>query len=1248
MVNLAFEAINQGVGALAEAAGGRILILDGAMGTQIQALSLGEEHFRGDRFGACECHLQGNNDLLTLTQPQAIEDIHLAYAMAGADILETNTFSSTSISQTDYGMQAFVYELNRDGARLAHRAAVKAQRIDGRPRFVAGALGPTNRTASISPDVNNPGYRAVSFDELKTAYGEQLAGLLDGGANLILIETIFDTLNAKAAIFACEEIFAQRNLRLPVMISGTITDLSGRTLSGQTPTAFWHSVRHARPFTIGLNCALGASAMRAHLAEISDIADTLVCAYPNAGLPNEFGLYDESPEYMAAQIGGFARDGLVNIVGGCCGSTPEHISAIAEAVRGVAPRAVPKIAPLMRLSGLEPFTFAAEIPFVNIGERTNVTGSARFRKLITAGDYAGGLAVARDQVANGAQILDVNMDEGLIDSERAMVEFLNLIAAEPDIARVPLMIDSSKFSVIEAGLKCVQGKPLVNSISMKEGEEAFLRQARLVRAYGAAVVVMAFDEQGQADTFERKVSICARAYKLLTEQAGFPPEDIVFDPNVFAIATGIEEHNGYGVAFIEATRQIRQTLPHAHISGGVSNLSFSFRGNEPVREAMHAVFLYHAIQAGMDVGIVNAGQLAVYESIDPELREACEDVVLNRRDDATEHLLTLAERYRGGAGKEAKAQDLTWRAWPVDKRIAHALVNGLTDYIDVDTEEARLAAERPLHVIEGPLMAGMNVVGDLFGAGKMFLPQVVKSARVMKQAVALLLPYMEAEKIANGGEGRQSAGKILMATVKGDVHDIGKNIVGIVLACNNYEIIDLGVMTPAAKILQVAREREVDIIGLSGLITPSLDEMAHVAAEMEREGFDIPLLIGGATTSRVHTAVKIHPRYARGQTIYVNDASRAVGVVSSLLSPKAKAPYVEAVRAEYRKVADAHARGEADKLRLPLAKARANAHKSDWVAYEPPVPNFIGTRLFENYDLAELARHIDWTPFFQTWELKGRYPAILEDEKQGAAARALFEDAQAMLKKIIAERWFAPKAVIGFWPAGAEGDDIRLFTDETRAKGLATFFTLRQQLSKRDGRPNVALSDFVAPIDSGKRDYIGAFVVTAGVEEEAIAARFAKANDDYSSILVKALADRFAEAFAEAMHARVRREFWAYAPDETFAPDELHGEPYRGIRPAPGYPAQPDHTEKATLFALLDAEAKIGVRLTESFAMWPGSSVSGLYLAHPDAYYFGVAKVERDQVEDYAARKAMPAREVERWLGPILNYTPAPFAEAAE
>jgi 5-methyltetrahydrofolate--homocysteine methyltransferase len=1233
--------------ALSAAARERILILDGAMGTQIQDLKLEEGHFRGERFVGCDCHLKGNNDLLTLTQPQAIEDIHFAYAMAGADILETNTFSSTRIAQADYGMQDVVYELNRDGARLARRAALKAERIDGKRRFVAGALGPTNRTASISPDVNNPGFRAVTFDELREAYAEQIAGLIEGGADLILIETIFDTLNAKAAVFACEEIFAARGLRLPLMVSGTITDRSGRTLSGQTPTAFWHSLRHARPFTIGLNCALGASAMREHLEEISGVAETFVCAYPNAGLPNEFGLYDESPEEMAAQIRDFARDGLVNVVGGCCGSTPEHIRAIAEAVRDVEPRAIPQPAPLMRLSGLEPLTLTKDIPFVNVGERTNVTGSAKFRKLITAGDYAGALAVARDQVANGAQIIDVNMDEGLIDSQRAMVEFLNLVAAEPDIARVPVMIDSSKFRVIEAGLKCVQGKPLVNSISMKEGEEAFLRQARLVRAYGAAVVVMAFDEKGQADTLERKVAICTRAYKLLTEQAGFPPEDIVFDPNVFAITTGIEEHNGYGVAFIEAARQIRATLPHVHISGGVSNLSFSFRGNEPVREAMHAVFLYHAIQAGMDMGIVNAGQLAVYETIDAELRETCEDAVLDRRADATERLLALAERYRGGPGREAKAQDLSWREWAVDKRIAHALVNGVTDFIDIDTEEARLAAARPLHVIEGPLMAGMNIVGDLFGAGKMFLPQVVKSARVMKQAVALLLPYMEAEKKANGGEGRQSAGKILMATVKGDVHDIGKNIVGVVLACNNYEIIDLGVMTPASKILAVARDENVDIIGLSGLITPSLDEMAHVAAEMEREGFDIPLLIGGATTSRVHTAVKIHPKYAKGQTVYVNDASRAVGVVGALMSPEAKVSYIESVRAEYRKVADAHARGEAEKARMPLEKARANAMKIDWAAYRPVKPGLLGVRVFENWDLADLARYIDWTPFFQTWELKGRYPAILDDAKQGAAARQLFDDAQAMLKRIVAEKWFAPKAVVGLWPAGSVGDDIRLFTDETRRSRLATLFTLRQQLGKRDGRPNVALADFVAPIDSGRPDYLGAFVVTAGVEEDAIAKRFERANDDYSAILVKALADRLAEAFAEAMHAHVRRDLWGYARDEAFAPEELVGEPYHGIRPAPGYPAQPDHTEKATIFRLLDAEARIGVKLTESFAMWPGASVSGLYLSHPEAHYFGVAKVERDQVEDYSARKGMTIAEVERWLAPILNYAPAP-AEAAE
>jgi 5-methyltetrahydrofolate--homocysteine methyltransferase len=1232
--------------ALLAAARDRILILDGAMGTQIQGLAFGEDQFRGHRFGGCACHQQGNNDLLILTQPAAIEDIHFQYAIAGADIIETNTFSSTAIAQADYGMQDMVYELTRDGARLAKRAVRRAEQFDGKRRFVAGALGPTNRTASISPDVNNPGYRAVSFDDLRLAYGEQLRGLIDGGADLILIETIFDTLNAKAAIFACFEIFEEKAVDLPVMISGTITDLSGRTLSGQTPTAFWHSVRHAKPLTIGLNCALGASAMRPHLAELSGVADTLVCAYPNAGLPNAFGQYDESPDFMAAQVEEFARDGLVNIVGGCCGSTPEHIRAIAAAVAKYPPRQIPDHVPLMKLSGLEPFVLTEDIPFVNIGERTNVTGSAKFRKLITSGDYAAALDVARDQVANGAQVIDINMDEGLIDSRQAMIEYLNLIAAEPDIARVPVMIDSSKWEVIEAGLKCVQGKPLVNSISMKEGEEAFLHHAKLVRAYGAAVVVMAFDEAGQADTHARKVEICTRAHRLLTERAGFPPEDIIFDPNIFAVATGIEEHNNYGVDFIEATRDIIRTLPHVHVSGGVSNLSFSFRGNEPVREAMHAVFLYHAIQAGMDMGIVNAGQLAVYDQIEPDLREACEDVVLNRRSDATERMLEIAERFKGAGGKEAREKDLKWRDWPVEKRLEHALVNGITEFIALDTEEARQNAERPLHVIEGPLMAGMNVVGDLFGSGKMFLPQVVKSARVMKQAVAVLLPYMEAEK---GDQSvRQSAGKILMATVKGDVHDIGKNIVGVVLACNNYEIIDLGVMVPAAKILETAKAENVDIIGLSGLITPSLDEMAHVASEMERQGFDIPLLIGGATTSRVHTAVKIHPRYEAGQAVYVTDASRAVGVVSSLLSAEVKPGYVETVRAEYRKVAEQHARAESAKQRVSLAAARANAHKIDWSSYQPPTPSFLGTKAFETWDLAELARYIDWTPFFQTWELKGRYPQILEDEKQGVAARQLFDDAQAMLARIIAEKWFAPKAVIGFWPANAVDDDIRLFADEGRKQALATFFTLRQQLRKHDGKANVALADFVAPLSSGKPDYIGGFVVTAGIEEVAIAERFERANDDYSSILVKALADRFAEAFAERLHEVVRKEFWAYALNETLMPQELIGEPYQGIRPAPGYPAQPDHTEKATLFRLLDAENAAGVALTESYAMWPGSSVSGLYLSHPESYYFGVAKVERDQVEDYAARKGMGIAEVERWLGPVLNYVPEPASEAAE
>src|SRR3954469_20711304 len=1233
---------------LRDAARERILVLDGAMGTEIQALKLTEADFRGERFRAHGHDLKGNNDLLILTQPDAIRDIHLSYFSAGADIVETNTFSGTAIATADYGLEAIVYDLTREGARLAREAALAAEKEDGRRRFVAGAVGPTNRTLSISPDVNNPGYRAVTFDQVRDAYAEQVRGLVDGGAEIILIETIFDTLNAKAAVFATQQVFGERGGTLPVMISGTITGLSGRTLTGQTPTAFWYSLRHAEPFSIGLNCALGAREMRAHIQELSRVADTLVCAYPNAGLPNEFGLYDERPEATAAMLAEFADAGLVNIVGGCCGTTPAHIRAIAEAVAGKAPRQVAEVPTMMRLSGLEPFDLTKDIPFVNIGERTNVTGSAKFRKLITSGDLPAALDVARDQVANGAQIIDVNMDEGLLDSEKAMVEFLNLVAAEPDISRVPVMVDSSKFHVIEAGLKCLQGKPIVNSISMKEGEEKFIAEAKVCRAYGAAVVVMAFDEQGQADTLERKVSICTRAYKILTEQVGFPPEDTIFDPNGFAVATGIEEHNGYGVAFIEAAKRIRETLPHAHISGGVSNLSFAFRGNEPVREAMHLVFLYHAIRVGMDMGIVNAGQLAVYDEIDPELRELCEDVVLNRRPDATERLLQAAPRFKGD-GSTPKAADLEWRSAPVGKRLEHALVNGITDFIAGDVEEARLAAEKPLHVIEGPLMAGMNVVGDLFGSGKMFLPQVVKSARVMKQAVAYLMPFMEAEKEISGVRARPPACSIVMSTVKGDLHDIGKNIVGVVLQCNNYEVIDLGVMEPARKILETARRENANIIGLSGLITPSLDEMVHVAGEMEREGFDLPLLIGGATTSRVHTAVKIHPQYHRGQTVYVTDASRAVGVVSSLLSPEAKAPYVETVRAEYRKVADAHARSETDKQRLPIGKARVNRMKIDWAAYQPPKPTFTGTRVFRTYDVAELVPYIDWTPFFQTWELKGRFPAILEDEKQGAAARQLYEDAQDMLRQIVEERWFNPKAIIGFWPANAVGDDLRLYTGESRSETLATLHGLRQQLLRKDGRPNLCIADFVAPGETGLSDYVGAFVVTAGIEEVRIAEKFERANDDYRSILAKALADRFAEALAERMHERVRKEFWAYAPEENISGEDLLREEYRGIRPAPGYPAQPDHTEKETLFELLQAERRIGVKLTESCAMWPGSSVSGIYIGHPDAHYFGVAKVERDQVEDYAVRKGMSIPEVERWLGPVLNYDPARYmAVAAE
>jgi 5-methyltetrahydrofolate--homocysteine methyltransferase len=1233
--------------ALRDLARERILVLDGAMGTMIQGYKFDETAFRGARFDAWNRELRGNNDLLNLTRPDAIRDIHLAYFRAGADIVATNTFSSTSIAQADYGLESHAYELNVAGAKLAREAAAIAEKEDGRRRFVAGAMGPTNRTASISPDVSNPGFRAVTFDDLAKAYLEEANGLVDGGAEILLVETIFDTLNAKAAIFAIETLFDQRGIRLPVMISGTITDLSGRTLSGQTPEAFWNSIAHVKPFSVGLNCALGAKEMRAHIAEIGRVAGTLVCAYPNAGLPNEFGLYDESPEYMAGLLGEFAASGLVNIVGGCCGTTPEHIRAIAQAVQKQKPRKLPKIEQRLRLSGLEPFTLTKEIPFVNVGERTNVTGSAKFRKLITAGDYDAALDIARDQVANGAQVIDVNMDEGLLDSEKAMVTFLNLIASEPDIARVPVMIDSSKWSVIEAGLKCVQGKGIVNSISMKEGEEPFKEHARLVRRYGAAVVVMAFDEKGQADTQARKVEIVQRAYKILTEEVGFPAEDIIFDPNIFAVATGIEEHNNYGVDFIEATRFIRQNLPHAHVSGGVSNLSFSFRGNEPVREAMHAVFLYHAIKAGMDMGIVNAGQLAVYENLDPELRELCEDVVLNRRPDATERLLALAEKYRGGS-KEKKEADLAWREWPVEKRLAHALVSGINEFIEKDTEEARQKAERPLHVIEGPLMDGMNVVGDLFGSGKMFLPQVVKSARVMKQAVAYLMPYMEEEKQKSGLTQQRSNGKIVLATVKGDVHDIGKNIVGVVLQCNNYEVVDLGVMVPAAKILETAKNEKADIIGLSGLITPSLDEMVHVASEMEREGMDLPLLIGGATTSKVHTAVKIAPSYKRSQAVHVIDASRAVGVVSKLINPEVRMRTINEVRDEYAKLATVHARSTQEQQRIPIADARANRLKLDLSNYKPPKPKFLGTKVIDNYPLEELVPFIDWTPFFASWDLTGRYPQILEDPKMGNAARTLYEDARKMLSRIVQEKWLGARAVIGFWPAQARGDDVVLYTDESRSMELTVLHSIRQQMPRREGgRASLALADFVALEETKVPDYIGGFAVTSGIGEDEKADELKGQNNDYDAILLKALADRLAEAFAERLHQRVRKEFWGYEPDENLSNEDLIAEKYRGIRPAPGYPAQPDHTEKGTLFKLLDVEKAIGVKLTESYAMWPGAAVSGLYFSHPESHYFGVGRIDRDQVEDYAKRKGWTVEEAEKWLAPILSYDPGSIPRQA-
>ena len=1215
--------------ALKAAARERILVLDGAMGTMIQALGLDEEGFRGAHFDAWNREVHGNNDLLNLTQPGVIRSIHLDYFRAGSDIVSTNTFSSTSIAQADYGMSAWAYHLNCDGARLARDAAVAAEAEDGRQRFVAGALGPTNRTASISPDVADPGFRAVTFDDLRVAYGDQIRGLLDGGVDVLLIETIFDTLNAKAAIYAIAEQCDAAGVTIPLMISGTITDLSGRLLSGQTPGAFWNAVRHAAPFSIGLNCALGAKEMRAHIDELGRLADTLVCAYPNAGLPNEFGQYDESPSAMARQLAEFAESGLVNIVGGCCGTTPEHIRAISEAVAGKAPRSLPTIPPMLRLSGLESFTLAPEIPFVNVGERTNVTGSAKFRKLVTAGDYNAALDIARDQVENGAQIIDINMDEGLLDSEEAMVTFLNLIAAEPDIARVPIMVDSSKFSVIEAGLKCIQGKPVVNSISMKEGEAAFLQQARTCRRYGAAVVVMAFDEQGQADTFERKTAISKRAYDLLVNEVGFPPEDIIFDPNIFAVATGIAEHDGYGLAFVEAARWIRQNLPHVHVSGGVSNFSFSFRGNERVREAMHSVFLYHAIGAGMDMGIVNAGQMAVYDDLDPELRMACEDVVLNRRADAAERLLALAEQVQGG-GQKSKTPDLAWRNATVEARLSHALVHGITDFINEDVEEARLAATRPLDVIEGPLMAGMNTVGDLFGSGKMFLPQVVKSARVMKQAVAVLTPFIDAEKLLQPVVDTSGRPKIVMATVKGDVHDIGKNIVGIVLQCNNYEVIDLGVMVPAAKILQVAQDEGAALIGLSGLITPSLDEMCHVASEAQRQGVTVPILIGGATTSRVHTAVKIHPNYQSGQVVYVTDASRAVGVASALLSDEQRDGFIDGVRSEYVKVAATHARSRADRVRVELNKARENCLKTDWNAVVPVTPRVLGNTTLAHYSVAELADYIDWTPFFSAWELRGKFPEILTDPVVGEAATALYGDARAMLDRITADDVLRPEAVVGLWPANADGDDIIVYTDDTRSEQIAVFHTLRQQRVKQDDAPNLALADFIAP--RGVPDYVGGFVVTAGVSEDEIADRFKDAGDDYSSIMVKALADRLAEAFAERLHQRVRTEFWGYAPHENLTGAQLLGEQFVGIRPAPGYPSQPDHTEKETLFRLLECDARVGVMLTESMAMWPGASVCGMYFSHPRSRYFGVGSIGPDQVKDYAQRKGWDVAVAEKWL----------------
>ncbi|MGJ0492061.1 methionine synthase [Methylobacter sp.] len=1210
----------------------RILFLDGAMGTMIQSYKLEEKDYRGERFADWAVDLKGNNDLLSITQPDIIKAIHQAYFEAGSDIVETNTFNATSIAMADYKMEALVYEINVESARLARQVADEfTLKTSEKPRFVAGVLGPTNRTASMSPDVNDPGFRNVSFDDLVGAYTEATRGLIDGGADIILIETIFDTLNAKAAIFAVEQYFEQIGYKLPVMISGTITDASGRTLSGQTVAAFWNSLRHVEPIAFGFNCALGAKELRQHIDELSTIADTHISAHPNAGLPNEFGEYDESPEAMAEELADWARSGYLNIIGGCCGTSPAHIKAIVEAIQEYSPRPIPAIEKQCRLAGLEPMNIGPDSLFVNVGERTNVTGSALFKRLVVDGNYEAALDIAKQQVENGAQIIDINMDEGMLDSKQAMVRFLSLIASEPDIAKVPIMLDSSKWEILEAGLKCIQGKGVVNSISLKEGEAAFIQHAKLIRRYGAAAIIMAFDEEGQADTKERKIEICRRAYKILTEQIGFPAEDIIFDPNIFAIATGIDEHNNYGLDFIEATREIKQTLPHALVSGGVSNVSFSFRGNNPVREAIHAVFLFHAINAGMDMGIVNAGQLAIYADIPEDLRDAVEDVVLNRHAGATEKLLELAEKYRGDGSSVVKQEDQEWRSWPVNKRLEHALVKGIDDYINEDTEQARLEAERPLHVIEGALMDGMNVVGDLFGAGKMFLPQVVKSARVMKKAVAYLMPFMEADK---SGE-MKSNGKILMATVKGDVHDIGKNIVGVVLQCNNYEVIDLGVMVPAEKILQTARLEKVDIIGLSGLITPSLDEMVHMAKEMERQGFDIPLMIGGATTSRAHTAVKIEPHY-HGPTVYVTDASRGVGVASNLLSDDLKDDFTRKIRAEYEEVRERHKGREAKTKQHTLAAARRN--KYVWGNYEPVKPTFLGAKVIDHFPLDTLVWYIDWTPFFQTWEMAGSYPKILDDKVVGDEARKLFDDAQVMLKKIITEEWLSARAVIGFFPANSDGDDVIVYTDDSRQKKLESLHHLRQQNIKAPGRPNYCLSDFIAPVDSGKADYIGAFAVTTGIGIEEKLSQFEQDHDDYSAIMLKALADRLAEAFAEYMHEVVRKEYWGYAKDEAYVNEQLIHEAYQGIRPAPGYPACPDHTEKAKLFEMLNVTQNTSIELTESYAMYPASAVSGWYFSHPDAQYFNVGKIDRDQLADYARRKGIKEDVAERWLSTHLHH----------